>query len=177
MTHSPRLNDLRIDKSDDAYVPPVAHTAREIGRLVSLASERRAVSIAIGHGADAASTTAVQAFTDAWLATDGIVLCTIRWPERGASWLSPARRLTAVDPDLYVLGGAPAGLAQMILRLVWSTTWSAQKTIGFTSASSPTMHQLAGRQNLDGLVGATATGGTWNVANTIYTEFPPKERA
>jgi hypothetical protein len=176
VTDSPRLNEWNIDQDGPAYAPPAWPTAEEISRTLSLASGRRAAAVAIGHGADGPSTAAARAFADAWLERDGTVLCTVRWPEKGASWLGPARRLTASEPDLYILGGAAAGLAQMIRRLLWSTGWSATKTVGFASASCATMHRLVGLHNLDGLAGATATGGTWEIANTVYTELSAGQR-
>ena len=100
---------------------------------------------------------------------------TIHWTGDAASWLREARNLIRFYPDLYVLGGAPAGLAQMIRRLVWSTNWTASSTIGLASAAAPIMHELADIQHLNGLTGATPDGGTWHIVNDELTLIPPKE--
>jgi hypothetical protein len=175
MTDSPRLDDKYVDQFDDAYSAPAPHTDDEIRRLVRLAASRQAHSVIIGHGSDPAATAAARAFADAWRNHGGVILDTVRWAERGASWLGPARILTAVEPDLWVLGGAPAGLAQMIRRLIWSTQWQPNRTIGFASASSSTMRQLAHGDNLEGLIGAASDGGTWGIVSHTYTELPAED--
>jgi hypothetical protein len=176
VTLSPRLDDEYIDKLADPYTPPVAHTEHEIRRMIQLASARNARSVIIGHGADAESTAAAREFAECWILHGGIILDTVRWPDRGASWLGHARIFTAVEPDLWIMGGAPAGLAQMIRRLVWSTNWKPSRTIGFASATSTTMLQLADTHNLEGLIGATTEGGIWGIVHHLYTELGPEEQ-
>jgi hypothetical protein len=177
VTVSPRLDETRVAAVDGSYDLPEPHTVAEIDQMIRLASARRAETVTIGHGEDPHSTAAAEAFATAWIDRGGYVLGTVRWPSDAASWLSQARNLTRFYPDLYVLGGAPAGLAQMIRRLVWSTNWKASSTIGFASAAAPAMHLLAGVQYLDDLTGATPAGGTWRITDAQITTNPPPERA
>jgi hypothetical protein len=45
----------------------------------------------------------------------------VDWPAQAASWLRPARRLTACEPDLWMVSDTPTGRAQMARRLGAST--------------------------------------------------------
>ncbi|MGA1836405.1 hypothetical protein VD659_05670 [Herbiconiux sp. 11R-BC] len=173
MTLSPRLDDARVAAVAGAHIQPEPHTAEEIDQMVRLALARGAETVTIGHGDDPNSAAAAKAFATAWRNQGGLVFDTIEWSDAAASWMREARNLIRFYPDMYVLGGAPAGLAQMIRRLVWSTNWAAASTIGFGSAATPTMHQLAGIQYLDGLTGATAAGGTWRIQGAELTQIDP----
>src|SRR4029079_7589089 len=73
--------------------------------------------IAIGHGRHPASVAAARALHAAWTAAGGSALDRVDWPETPASWLRPARRLTAGDPDAWVLADSIAGCAQVVRRL------------------------------------------------------------
>ncbi|HEY5222205.1 MAG TPA: ABC transporter substrate-binding protein [Microbacteriaceae bacterium] len=177
MTLSPRLDDARVAAIAGSYDQPEPHTLAEIAQMIRLASSRGAETVTIGHSDDPHSAAAAKAFATAWIERGGHVLGTVQWPSDAASWLREARNLIRFHPDLYVLGGAPAGLAQMIRRLVWSTNWTARSTIGFASAAAPAMHLLAGVQYLDGLTGATRDGDTWRITDAEITLNPPQERA
>jgi hypothetical protein len=163
MTLSPRLDDERVAATVGSSDAPAPHTLAEITRVLELAGSRRVRSVTIGHGEDPHSTAAARAFAAAWTERGGAVLSTVGWPEQAASWMREARALVRFQPDLYILAGAPAGLAQMIRRLVWSTNWTPTATIGFASAAAPAIHQLAGLQHLDGLTGATSDGARWRI--------------
>ncbi|MEU6238704.1 hypothetical protein, partial [Kitasatospora sp. NPDC047058] len=95
--------------------PPVPHTDAELAALLGLLTAPRARigTVVIGHGRDAASTTAAAAFADAWREHGGAVLAAVDWPEDAASWLRPAHRFTAVTPDAWVVAAGPQGWARM----------------------------------------------------------------
>ncbi|MCU1478756.1 MAG: hypothetical protein JWQ64_3449 [Subtercola sp.] len=174
MTLSPRLDDARVAAVVGAHTQPKPHAAEEIDQMVRLALARGAETVTIGHSDDPHSAAAAKAFATAWRNQGGFVFDSIEWPDAAASWMREARNLVRFYPDLYVLGGAPAGLAQMIRRLIWSTNWAAASTIGFASAAAPTLHRLAGIQHLDGLTGATANGGTWRIDGAELAQIHPE---
>ena len=60
-------------------------------------------------------------------------------------------------------GGSPGGWAQMTRRLLWSTSWEPGCTIAFAALGTERAVGLVGADNLSGLTGATARGGTWAV--------------
>ncbi|MFD8813193.1 hypothetical protein ACFV23_17300 [Streptomyces sp. NPDC059627] len=80
---------------------PQPHTEAELAALIGLLTvpKARIETVAIGHGRDEASRAAARAFVRAWTARGGQVLTVVDWPETAASWLRPARRLTAETPD------------------------------------------------------------------------------
>ncbi|MFG2877324.1 hypothetical protein ACGFYU_20415 [Streptomyces sp. NPDC048337] len=86
----------------------------------------------IGHSRDHASVAAASAFATAWRSLGGEILATVDWPEHAASWLRPARRLTAPAPDAWVIAAAPLGWAQMTRRLLHSTPWTPTRTFTLT---------------------------------------------
>ncbi|OIJ97051.1 hypothetical protein [Streptomyces monashensis] len=87
---------------------PSAHTKPELDALIVLLTRAgfRIESVAVGHARYAESRAAAAAFSTAWQARGGQVLATLDWPETSASWLRPARRLTAQRPDAWVVVGA-----------------------------------------------------------------------
>ncbi|MFJ2775896.1 hypothetical protein [Kitasatospora sp. NPDC087315] len=168
-----------------AYGPlpaPGPHTAAELAALLRLLTGGRARlhTVTVGHSRDDASRAAARAFTEAWLDLPGrSVLAVVDWPEQAASWLRPARRLTAPAPDAWVLAAAPLGWAQLARRLGREPGWRAWHTFGFASLASlaslaePRAVALAGQGALDGLRGASADGGTWEIADGRLTTCPP----
>jgi hypothetical protein len=161
MTLSPRLPAALA--CDIAWSGP---TSAESSRMTALALGRGARNVIIGRGRSAAATTAVTAFTRGWeAASGGTVLDVVTWPEEAASWLRQAARFTAVDPDLWIMAGPPRGWAQMARRLLWSTPWQAGRTLAFAALGTPPAIGLVGAHNLQGLTGATASGGTWTVCD------------
>ncbi|MDG9681333.1 ABC transporter substrate-binding protein [Streptomyces sp. DH18] len=151
-----------------AYGDPPApgpHTDAELTALVGLLTEpgKRIGTVAIGHSRDRHSRAAAEAFTTVWKARGGTVLAVVDWPEAAASWLRPATRLTAELPDAWVMAAAPLGFAQLARRLRHSTDWDPARSYAFASLRDSRLPALAGARTLDGLRGATADGGTWDV--------------
>lgn len=142
---------------------PPAHTAAELSALIGLLTGPgdELVTVAVGHGRDDASRAAAAAFAEEWRARGGQILATVDWPETAASWLRPARRLTAQGPRAWVVTGALTGWAQMSLRLLHSTDWDPARTFAFASLHDPRLRELAGPDAVRGLRGATPEGGTW----------------
>ncbi|MFF2409885.1 hypothetical protein [Streptomyces sp. NPDC058092] len=154
---------------------PDPHTEAELAALIGLstAPRSRIRSVAVGHGRDADSRNAAQAFIRAWQALHRDVLVVVDWPEDAASWLRPARRLTAQAPDAWVLAGAPLGVAQLARRLRRSTDWDPARTFGFASLGTPRLVELAGADTVHGLRGASADGGTWDMCRGWTTHYEP----
>jgi hypothetical protein len=132
--------------------PPEPHTPAELNALLALLAGAR--TVAVGHGRDAASTAAAKDFVRAWEASGGEVLAVVGWPERAASWLRQARRLTQHAPDAWVVAGAEEGWTQMSRRLRESTDWDPERTFGFAS--------IAEADPPAGMRGATREGGIWH---------------
>jgi hypothetical protein len=166
MTESPLLPPGRAERVAGHLAESQA-TDAELSRLTELALGCDAQAIALGSGNSPAAATAMASFARRWEAAGGTILCTVTWPESAASWLRPATRFTAADPDLWVMAGPAAGWAQMTRRLLWSTPWRPERTLAFAAIGTPDVIGLVGAHNLPGLTGATATGGTWRISNGI----------
>ncbi|MFE0106145.1 hypothetical protein [Streptomyces sp. NPDC059009] len=175
----PALPSPLVDPDDlaglGALPEPVPHTAPELAALIGLLTRPRARirTVAVGHSRDAASRAAAEAFAAAW-AANGTgardheeggpdVLAVVDWPEHAASWLRPARRLTAQEPDAWVIAAAPLGFAQLARRLRRSTDWDPARTYAFAALGDSRVPALAGAHTLHGLRGASADGGTWHI--------------
>ncbi|GLZ79987.1 hypothetical protein Afil01_47940 [Actinorhabdospora filicis] len=131
-----------------------APTPGEVAAMRDLLAGAR--TIAIGHGRDAASLAAVRAV----LGFGKEVLAVVDWPETAASWLRPARRLTAQIPDAWVIAGEPAGWSGMVGRLWNDTPWNPARTFGFAAqATVDGVPPLA----VAGMRGVTRGGGTWEL--------------
>ncbi|SDH13760.1 Ada metal-binding domain-containing protein [Nonomuraea jiangxiensis] len=154
---------------------PPRHTEAEVATLVDLLTGRRprVETVTLGHGRDAASTAAVQAFAQAWEGRGGHILAVVTWPEEAASWLRPATRFAAGDPDAWVVAGAAPGWAGMSRRLRHSTAWDPARTFAFASIGGIETLRLAGPGTLDGLRGACADGGTWRIGRHSITHHGP----
>ncbi|MGW2330315.1 ABC transporter substrate-binding protein [Streptomyces sp. NPDC001700] len=154
---------------------PDPHTGPELSALLGLlvAAKGRVETVAIGHSRDTASRSAAEAFAAAWQARDGRVLATVDWPESAASWLRPARRLTAGEPDAWVMAAAPLGFVQLARRLRHSTDWDPARTVAFAALRDSRLPALTGPDTLHGLRGATAEGGTWAVRDRWVTSYAP----
>ena len=61
------------------------------------------------------------------------------------------------------MAGPATGWAQMTRRLLWSTPWRPERTLAFAAIGAPDVLGLVGADNLPGLAGATADGGSWQV--------------
>jgi hypothetical protein len=147
-------------------------TGAELDRMMVLALCRGARQVAVGQGRSAATARAVAAFCRGWEARGGMVLDVVTWPEEAASWLRQATRFAAADPDLWVMAGDPRGWAQMTRRLLWSTPWQPGRTLAFAALGTQRAVELVGANNLQGLAGATADGGTWAVCNGNIQTIP-----
>ncbi|GAA2673692.1 hypothetical protein [Streptomyces lunalinharesii] len=178
----------------DAYGPfaaPAPHTDVELAVLLNLLASpptpgdgdgdrarrhRRTApaALTIGHSRDDASAAAAAAFAEAWRAAGGTILALVDWPELAASWLRPARRFTAGEPDAWVVAAAPLGWAQMSRRLRRSTAWDPSRTYGFASLGDSRLVALAGPDTLHGMRGATPDGGTWLIDQRWVTRQPPR---
>jgi len=155
--------------------PPVAHqrarpveaiSETELAAVCALARQSEAVTVMLGHGRDDLSQHNAHRFAAVWEKGGGAVLDAVSWPEQAASWLRKARRLTDATPDLWVLGGPLPGLAQLIRRLAWSTSWEASRTLGlglFRSAGA--LIRLTGADTVAGMRGGGPDGEIWQVAD------------
>jgi hypothetical protein len=103
-----------------------------------------ASTVAIGHGRHPASAAAAQALTAAWTRDTRTVLAVAHWPVAAASWLRPARRLTASQPDAWVVADTPAGCAQLAARLADQPGWTPARTLGFAGLASTDLIALTG---------------------------------
>ncbi|UQA92231.1 type 1 periplasmic-binding domain-containing protein [Streptomyces halobius] len=156
---------------------PVPHTEAELAALIDMLGrwKPRVETVTVGHGRDAPSRAAAHAFTTAWRELGHRVIAVVDWPETAASWLRPARRLTAQTPDAWVVAAAPLGWAQMSRRLRHSTDWDPARTVAFASLRQSALPALAGPETLHGLRGATPDGGTWAVSHRWITSRSAQE--
>ncbi|NEB79528.1 hypothetical protein G3I40_30560 [Streptomyces sp. SID14478] len=162
---------------------PATHTVRELTALVGLLTAERPglTSVAVGHSRDTASVAAARAFACAWEARGGTILTVADWPEEAASWLRPARRLTAQTPDAWVIAAGLIGYAQLARRLCREGSWDPARTFGFASLADSRLPALTGRGVLHGMRGAAADGGTWRferewlVRTDGPAQRPPKQ--
>jgi hypothetical protein len=53
----------------------------------------------------------------------------------------------------------------MTRRLLWSTPWRPERTIGFAAIGTGHVTGLVGAHYLSGLTGATADGSIWQVSH------------
>jgi len=146
--------------------------------MVAMLQKAGADRIAIGHGRHPASVAAARALHAAWTAAGGSALDRVDWPETPASWLRPARRLTAGDPDAWVLADSIAGCARVVRRLAQQENWTPARTIGFAGLASDDLVALAAPISLAGMTGPTATGGTWRIGDdqVVLTDEPHRVR-
>jgi hypothetical protein len=100
---SRRIPDHTLARYPSAVTPPGQHTGAELARLLRMLRQAGVDTIAIGHGRAPASVAAARALEAAWTAAGSIVLDIVDWPAVAASWLRPARRLTAGNPDAWII--------------------------------------------------------------------------
>ncbi|WP_327392272.1 ABC transporter substrate-binding protein [Streptomyces sp. NBC_01186] len=186
MSTSPRLRNPSLSGRESTGSPLAApeeltaygelsatapHTEAELATVLRLLSG--AETVTVGRGRDGASRTAAEAFATAWQARGGTVLATVDWPETAASWLRPARRLTAPSPDAWVLAAAPRGFIQLARRLHHSTPWDPTRTVAFASLGDSRLPAPAGPRTLNGLSGATSEGHPWHFQGPWLREGSP----
>ncbi|THA70122.1 hypothetical protein E6P78_12010 [Streptomyces sp. A0958] len=176
-SRSPLINPADLAAHAGDLPPPQPHTDAELASLLGLLTgpRQRTETAVIGHSRDDASRAAAQAFEDAWTAHGGRVLTVVNWPETAASWLRPARRLTAQTPDAWVFAASVLGFAQLARRLRTSTDFEPARAVAFASLSTSLLPALAGPGALSGLRGASADGGTWDVDGAQVTTYPAAE--
>ncbi len=162
-----RIPDRLFAEHPQSTRTPAPHTAQEISTLVDLLGAAGASTIAIGHGRHTTSRETAIAVSDAWRGLGRTVLGTVDWPADAASWLKSARRLVSTHPDAWVIIDNPAGCAQLAIRLAEQENWTATRTFGTASLSSPDAAALTGAGVLSGMRGATETGGTWCVGHGV----------
>jgi hypothetical protein len=142
-------------------------TEAELAGVLRLLGERKAESIVIGSSRDAGALEEARTVEQAWLDSDGLVLTTVDWPERAASWLRQARRFAAPQPDAWVATGRVPGWVRMGLRLRQSTDWQPRRTVATGSLADDALIAEGGPDTFDGLCGASADGGTWEISRTL----------
>ncbi|SEO44002.1 hypothetical protein SAMN04489732_10125 [Amycolatopsis saalfeldensis] len=125
------------------------------------------VSAVVGTASDAISRANGELLAAAWAEDGGTVLATVRWPETAASWLRPARRFAAPEPDVWLVAATVPGWAAMGRRLVTSTAWSPARTFATTPLADPELIALGGIGTFDGLRGAYPDGRLWTVQRTL----------
>ncbi len=163
---SRRIPDTAIAAYPASTQPPRPHTGAELDRLLHMLHNAKTSRIAIGHGRHPASAAAAAALYDAWTEIGNPAIM-ISWPVDAASWLRPARRLTAERPDAWVIADTAAGMAQLAVRLAGQGDWSPSRTLGFASTASPDLISLTGAR-LSGMTGATSDGGSWLIRQKFF---------
>jgi hypothetical protein len=98
----------------------------DLARTLALLREMDATLVAVGHGRDAACVAAARSFVACW---DGQIAVVVDWPPTAASWLRHARRLSAANPDAWVIADTPAGFEPVAERLRESTGWDPMRTV------------------------------------------------
>ncbi|WP_433171788.1 hypothetical protein [Actinoallomurus sp. CA-150999] len=173
---SPRLTEAEAAAYGESP-PPGPHTDAELAALIGLLEENRPriEAVVVGHGRDDVSTATARAFLDAWRALGREIIAVVDWPERAASWLRSARRMTAQTPDAWVVAAAPLGFAQLSRRLRHDTDWDPRRTYAFASLHDARLPALAGAGVVRGLRGVAADGATWEAADRwITTRYPDR---
>lgn len=173
----------RLDITGEALLTrPRAMEHEEAQALVRLALASGAGQVTVGHGRDPVSRDNARMFVRAWQQEGGQVLGVVSWPEVAASWLRQARRLTVPEPDLWVMGGPPAGFSQVVHRLTCSTSWSPQRTLAWGPESVAVSLLLVGPQALEGVRGVDGVeawvvhGGVMRGAQTPGVHAGPPTR-
>lgn len=176
---SPLLAAAEVTAQLGGVPAPADHTDAELAAVLGLLTEppgarrHRIDAVVVGHSRDAASAAAARAFAGAWRAAGRQVWATVDWPEEAASWLRFADRLTAPEPDAWVIAATAPGWAQMSRRLRHSTGWDPARTVGFAALGDSRLAALVGPGTLDGMRGATADGHTWVIDRGWVTRTLP----
>jgi alkylated DNA repair protein (DNA oxidative demethylase) len=146
-----------------------------LARVLSLLEHMDARFVAVGHGRDGGSVAAARAFAVSWNAAGGEIAAIVDWPSRAASWLRPARRLTGERPDAWVIADSARGWAPVALRLLEDGGWDPARAIGFDAVGHPDLVRLTGAAAVQGMHGATSSGGIWHIdAGRIVRHVPTR---
>lgn len=162
---SPRIPDAVIERLATSAAAPHPHTDAELERVLDLVGT--ASTVTLGHGRHPASRAAAEAFTQAWEGPGHVVLDTITWPARAASWRRAALRLTGGNPDVLVVADTPSGWAQVARRLATDHGWDPTRVVGFASVGHVELVELLGPRTMVGMLGATASGDTWTLGSGL----------
>jgi hypothetical protein len=149
--------------------------AAEVDTIIRLVTELRPrpVSVVVGTAADPLSRANGDRLGAAWTARGGVVLDTVSWPERAASWLRPARRFAGPGPDAWLVAATPAGWVGLGRRLAYSTDWSARRTVATAALADSVLIAAGGPDTFDGLRGAYTDGGSWEISRTLLVRRTP----
>ncbi|MDA0162952.1 hypothetical protein OM076_21955 [Solirubrobacter ginsenosidimutans] len=98
----------------------------DLARALQLLSAMDARLVAVGHGRDERSVAAAREFAAAWPHEVAVV---VDWPSTAASWLRPARKLTANHADAWVIADTPEGWANVERRLRETPNWDPMRTV------------------------------------------------
>lgn len=162
MTYSP-LPRVPVPTRTGVACGPTEITA-VIGLLHTM--RPRPVSVVIGTATDAVSRANGTLLAEAW-SSHGVVLDTVTWPEKAASWLRHAHRFAGPEPDAWIVTATPAGWVGMGRRLVYSTGWSPRRTVATAALADPALIAAGGVGTFDGLRGTHTDGRTWEITRTL----------
>jgi hypothetical protein len=98
----------------------------DLARALELLRDMDATLVAVGHGRDPDSIAAAHAFVERW---HGQIAVVVDWPPVAASWLRPAHRLVAADPDAWVIADTPDGWERVAKRLRETGSWDPMRTV------------------------------------------------
>jgi hypothetical protein len=98
----------------------------ELALALDLLRGMDATLVAVGHGRDESSVAAANAFLARW---DGEIAVVVDWPATAASWLRPAQRLIAAEPDAWMIADTAAGWEPVARRLRESAAWDPMRTV------------------------------------------------
>jgi hypothetical protein len=101
----------------------------DLDRALDLLRRMDATLVAVGHGRDERSVATANAFLARW---DREIAVVVDWPASAASWLRPAQRLTAAEPDAWVIADTPTGWEPIARRLRESPGWDPMRTVFLT---------------------------------------------
>ncbi|WP_245572623.1 hypothetical protein [Actinokineospora enzanensis] len=146
-------------------------TDAELATVLALARRRGGGLANVGHGRDPASVAAARAFVAAWPGEIGAI---VSWPATAASWLRPACRLAAGNPDVWVLADQAGAWQGMGNRLTRMPEWRPNRTIAFSGLACPALPDRMG--DLDGLAGANPDGTAWSFHDGKLRVTPSSER-
>jgi hypothetical protein len=166
MTRTPAGNPSPLPTRPVPDPTPEPLTGAEENAVVRLldAMRPRPVTVVIGSARDALSERTALRLAARWQDQGGMILDTVTWPERAASWLRQANRFTRPRPDAWIVTGLLPGWVQMGRRLALSTDWDPARTVATACLSHQDLAAHGGPGTFDGLCGAHRDGGTWEFA-------------
>lgn len=143
----------------------------ELAAVVRMLEESGADLVNVGHGRDAASVASARGFLAEWERRGGTTGVVVGWPAHAASWLRPARRLAAGQPDAWVVADTVEGWSGVSARLVGNTDWDPGRTVAFAALGRPALVESAAFETTEGMRGATRAGRMWTVRDGLFREW------